>query len=37
MDMKNLLDSPYEVKQGTVEREFYRSGRIVGLGLQWQR
>jgi outer membrane receptor protein involved in Fe transport len=37
MDMKNLLDSPYKVRQGTVEREFYRAGRIVGLGLQWQR
>jgi outer membrane receptor protein involved in Fe transport len=37
MDMKNLLDSPYEVRQGTVLREFYRAGRIVGLGLQWQR
>ncbi|HEX7981458.1 MAG TPA: TonB-dependent receptor [Gemmatimonadaceae bacterium] len=37
MDMKNLLDSPYQVRQGTVEREFYRAGRIVGLGLQWQR
>jgi TonB-dependent receptor len=37
MDMKNLFDSPYAVRQGTVQREFYRAGRIVGLGLQWQR
>ena len=37
MDMKNLLDAPYQVRQGTVQREFYRAGRIVGLGLQWQR
>ena len=36
MDLKNLLDAPYEVRQGTVQRELYRSGRIVGLGLQWQ-
>ena len=36
MDLKNLLDSPYQVRQGTVEREYYRAGRIVGLGLQWQ-
>jgi len=37
LDTKNLLDAPHEVRQGTVVRELYRSGRIVSLGLQWQR
>ncbi|MDB4883723.1 MAG: TonB-dependent receptor [Gemmatimonadetes bacterium] len=36
-DAKNILDSPYQVMQGTVVRDLYRGGRIVGLGLQWQR
>jgi len=36
MDLKNLLDAPYEVRQGTVVRESYRSGRTVSLGLSWQ-
>jgi len=34
MDMKNLLDSPYEVVQGTVTRERYRAGRTVNVGVQ---
>ena len=35
MDLKNLLDAPYEILQGSVTREFYRSGRSVNLGFQW--
>jgi outer membrane receptor protein involved in Fe transport len=35
-DAKNLLDSPYEVIQGTVTRESYRTGRTVQAGLQWR-
>jgi outer membrane receptor protein involved in Fe transport len=37
LDTKNLLDAPYQIVQGTVVRELYRSGRIVGLGLQWRQ
>ena len=37
LDLKNLLDSPYQTKQGTVVREYYRGGRIVSLGLQLSR
>ena len=33
-DLKNILDTPYEVLQGTVTREYYRSGRTVTAGLQ---
>jgi hypothetical protein len=36
-DAKNLLDSPFEVKQGSVVRERYRSGRVISLGLKWQQ
>lgn len=35
IDAKNLLDAPYEVRQGTVQREFYRAGRSVTLGVSW--
>lgn len=35
IDAKNLLDAPYEVTQGTVQREFYRAGRSFTLGLSW--
>jgi TonB-dependent receptor len=37
IDAKNLLDAPYEVTQGTVQREFYRAGRSFTLGLSWGR
>jgi len=37
LDLKNLLDSPYQTQQGTVVREYYRGGRIVSLGLQLSR
>lgn len=36
LDLKNLLDSPHEVVQGTVTREDYRSGRSASLGLSWR-
>jgi outer membrane receptor protein involved in Fe transport len=34
-DLRNLLDAPYEISQGTVVRESYRTGRAVNLGFQW--
>ena len=36
-DLKNLLDSPYQTRQGTVVREYYRAGRVVQLGVQLNR
>ncbi|MEO8621800.1 MAG: TonB-dependent receptor, partial [bacterium] len=36
LDLKNLLDSPYDVLQGTVTRDHYLSGRSVNLGFQWR-
>jgi outer membrane receptor protein involved in Fe transport len=36
LDAKNLLDAPYEVTQGDVQREFYRAGRVVSAGFTWQ-
>lgn len=36
LDAKNLLDAPYEVYQGSVLREHYRSGRVFALGLTWR-
>ena len=35
LDLKNLLDAPYEVSQGTVQREYYRAGRSITLGMSW--
>jgi TonB-dependent receptor len=35
LDAKNLLDAPYEVTQGVVQREFYRAGRSLSLGVSW--
>ncbi|MGD8276403.1 MAG: TonB-dependent receptor [Gemmatimonadota bacterium] len=37
LDAKNLLDEPYQLTQGTVLRESYRSGRSFSLGFSWQR
>jgi outer membrane receptor for ferrienterochelin and colicin len=37
LDLKNLLDSPYEVLQGERVRAHYRSGRSVSLGLSWSQ
>jgi TonB-dependent receptor len=36
LDFKNLLDSPYELTQGTVTREYYRAGRVISFGLNWR-
>ena len=36
-DLKNLLDSPYQTRQGAVVREYYRAGRVVQLGIQLNR
>ena len=33
---ENVLDAPYQVTQGSVLREFYRTGRSVSLGMSWQ-
>ena len=33
LDAKNLFDSPYEVTQGSVLRQYYRSGRQLTLGM----
>jgi hypothetical protein len=32
LDAKNVLDAPYEVMQGTVLRQYYRSGRSLSMG-----
>jgi len=37
LDGKNLLDSPFEVRQGSVVRERYRAGRVLSLGLKLQQ
>lgn len=36
IDVQNLLDSPYETVQGSVVREYYRTGRSASLGLTWR-
>jgi len=35
-DVENVLDSPYEVTQGSVVREYYRTGRSFSFGVTWQ-
>jgi len=35
-DAKNLLNDPYKTVQGSVTREYYRTGRVLQLGLVWQ-
>jgi hypothetical protein len=35
VDAKNILDAPYEVTQGSVQREFYRAGRSLSVGVSW--
>jgi TonB-dependent receptor len=35
-DFRNLLDAASLVRQGTVTREYYRSGRSFSVGLSWQ-
>lgn len=36
IDVSNLLDSPYEVVQGPIVREYHRTGRQVSVGVSWQ-
>jgi TonB-dependent receptor len=36
LDFENVLDSPYEQVQGTVVREYYRTGRTLAFGATWQ-
>lgn len=36
-DARNLLDSPYEVTQGSVIRERYNAGRVLSFGIKWQQ
>lgn len=35
-DFENVLDSPYQLVQGTVDREYYRTGRRFSFGMTWQ-
>lgn len=37
LDVRNILDSPFEVRQGTAVREHYNAGRVVNVGLSWRR
>jgi TonB-dependent receptor len=36
LDLRNLLDAPYETTQGTVVRELWRTGRVFQAGLTWR-
>lgn len=36
LDAKNLLDEPYEQRQGDVIREQYHAGRVLTLGVSFQ-
>jgi hypothetical protein len=36
LDGRNLLDAPIRLMQGSVERHYYRTGRVFSLGLSWQ-
>jgi len=33
LDAENLLDSPFEIRQGDLVRERYRTGRSLGIGV----
>ena len=35
-DIKNFLDTPHAITQGTVVRESYSSGRIIQAGILWR-
>ncbi len=37
LDLKNLLDSPHELRQGEITREFHRTGRSVSIGVNWRQ
>jgi outer membrane receptor protein involved in Fe transport len=36
-DVKNLLDAPYRLTQGSVVREGYRAGRVFSIGFSWKQ
>lgn len=36
LDLKNLIDAPYQQRQGTVTREYYRTGRVLSVGVSWR-
>jgi outer membrane receptor protein involved in Fe transport len=36
LDVENVLDSAYEQVQGTVVRDYYRTGRTFSVGVTWQ-
>ena len=36
LDLKNLLDAPVEVRQGSIVRNTYRTGRSLSLGVSWR-
>lgn len=35
VDARNLLDDPFEIRQGDVVRESYRTGTTLSVGLNW--
>jgi hypothetical protein len=35
LDARNLLDAPFEIRQGDVLREGYRAGTVLTVGLNW--
>jgi hypothetical protein len=35
-DARNLLDAPYQLTQGPITRESFRSGRQFAMGLSWR-
>ncbi len=37
IDGRNLLDAPYILRQGPIDRERYRSGRVFTLGFTWRQ
>jgi hypothetical protein len=37
IDLKNLLEAPYRVRQGGVERDYHATGRSISLGVSLRR
>jgi outer membrane receptor for ferrienterochelin and colicin len=37
LDFKNLLDSPYELRQSELLRAYYRTGRSLSFGVSWRQ
>jgi TonB-dependent receptor len=35
-DARNILDAPYEMVQGSVTREYWKTGRVFQTGLVWR-